>query len=66
MKEIDLFTCVNGRPCIHLATETIIIIKSANWYNGNLNYNCLIPEINEKGKLEFCSASYSETEIILI
>ena len=64
---LDVFTQnIEGRFCIHKATETIIIVKKAYWYKGNLNYDCLVLEIDEKGKRSFCSATYIENEIELI
>lgn len=67
MNQPDLFTQnMEGRFCIHKATSTILIIKKADWYKGNLTYDCLVPEIDEKEKINFCAATYSENEIELV
>lgn len=65
--QTDLFTeNLEGRFCIHRSTKTLILVKKAHWFKGILNYDCLIPEEDEKGKISYCAATYSESEIELI
>lgn len=58
----DLFT-KEMEVCFHKASGTEIIIERTEWFNGELHYKCLIPQKDDKGKWELCSATYAENEI---
>jgi hypothetical protein len=60
----DLFD-IQMRPATHKATLTEIIIVSTEWYKGEINYNCIIPEQDEKGKWQMCNATYNENEVLI-
>lgn len=60
---MNLFTQLIGKLAIHLETESPVIIKSFDWYNGELNFDCLVPQLDEKGKVIFCNATYTEKEL---
>ncbi len=60
---MDLFTSQPMKPILHVATNTVCLLKSVEWYNGELSYNLLVPQKDEKGVLHFCNATYSEREI---
>ena len=63
----DLFTSNQiGRFCIHLATNTLCIVRNVGWYKGGLDYGLLVPRKDEKGNVEFCDAVYSQQEIELL
>ena len=63
----DLFTSDRlGELCVHIATETLCIIRDAVWFKGELHYSVLVPMRNEKGEMIFCGATYSESEIEII
>lgn len=64
---MDLFTQnQKGRFCVHLATDTVCIVKDAHWFKDSLSYSVLVPQKDEKGKPIFCDATYSEKEIQLL
>ncbi len=64
---MDLFTDNQiGRCCVHIATDTVCIIKKVEWYKGQLDYSVLVPQNDNKGKTIFCDATYSQTEIVLL
>lgn len=61
----DLFTVnTKGRIAIHKATNTMIIILGATWYQGQVNYDCVVPQRNGKQPI-FCNATYSSGEVEL-
>ena len=60
---MNLFTQLIGSCAIHVKTETPVIIKSCDWYNGELNFDCLVPQLDDKGKVIFCNATYTEKEL---
>lgn len=62
---MDLFSSLVGRPCLHIATETICLIKNTSWYKGRMDFHVLVPMKDDKGKIEFCDAVYSERELKL-
>lgn len=49
---------------IHKATNTKIIIKNTEWHNGEIYYNCLVPQVEGK-KILLCNATYNESEILI-
>ena len=60
----DLFTLNRlGELCVHIATDTLCIIRDATWIRGELHYSVFIPMRNEKRGMIFCEATYSESEI---
>lgn len=64
---MDLFTQnQTGRIGVHLKADALIIIKNCYWNKGILNYNTLVPMLDEKDKQVFCDATYSENEIELL
>lgn len=60
----DLFT-KKMQVVVHKSTNSEIIISDTEWYNGEINYNCLVPQTDEKGKNILCNATYSEREIYI-
>lgn len=64
---VDLFTQNSaGRFCIHKKTGTVMLIKKAEWFRGQLDYDVIVRDKDEKGKINYCSATYSENEIELL
>jgi hypothetical protein len=64
---MDLFTQISvGRFCLHKKTQTVMLIKKSEWFRGELDYNVLVPGKDEKGKVNYCSATYTENEIELL
>lgn len=62
----DLFTSVKGKTAYHIASDSIVIVLGANWYRGRLSYDVAVPQKDDKGKIVFCNATYSENEIEVI
>ncbi len=62
----DLFTQSVGRFAIHKASKTICIITKVAWFKNGYDYTLAIPQKDNKGKVEFCHATYKETEIKII
>lgn len=60
----DLFS-KQMQVAIHNATQTEIIIQNTEWYKGEISYNCLVPQKDDKGKYSLCNATYCENEITL-
>lgn len=60
----DLFT-KQMEVAVHKETGTEILIENTEWYKGELHYNCLVPQKNDKGEWSFCNATYSESELSL-
>ena len=50
----------------HKLTQSDLIIYKTIWYKGKINYDCLVPQLDSKGNIEFCSATYDETDIEMI
>lgn len=50
----------------HKLTQSDIVIRKTVWYKGKVNYDCLVPQLDSNGNVEFCSATYDETEIEII
>ncbi len=50
----------------HKLTQSDILIYKTVWYKGKVNYDCLVPQKDRKGKIELCHATYDETEIEMI
>lgn len=46
------------RVVTHIKTDTEIIVLKSTWINGELHYDCLVPQ----GK-DLCSATYSDKEL---
>lgn len=63
--ELNLFSQLVGAIAIHKATQSPVIIKSYDWYNNQMDFEVLVPMIDEKGKIEFCNAVYSQNELVL-
>lgn len=60
---MDLFSSFIGTIATHIATETPVIIKSISWYKNQMDFDVLVPMMNEKGKVELCHATYSQNEL---
>lgn len=54
--------CEKGLFAYHLATGTVILIKSILEYKNECNYKCLVYQ-NEDKQTNFCDVTYSEKEI---
>lgn len=52
--------------CLHKYSQSEIIILSTEWHKGRINYRCLVPQKDEKGKCILCNATYDESEIEII
>ncbi len=59
---MDLFT-IKKQVVIHKATGCEIIVIRDYWADGHQYVDCIVPQINEKGKLYFANATYSIDEI---
>ncbi len=63
----DIFTDrMRGRPAVHIATDSVVIIKNVEWYRGQLSYDVAVPQEDKKGKPIFCDATYSQNEIKIL
>lgn len=61
---MDLFT-ISRQIVVHKATGSDIIAIRDYWSNGKQYVDCVVPQLNEKGKLYFANATYSINEIIV-
>lgn len=59
---MDLFT-IKKQVVIHNATGSDIIAIRDYWSDGRQYVDCVVPQVNEKGKLYFANATYSIDEI---
>lgn len=59
----DLFTTACPRTAVHLKTNTLLLVTCRSWYKGEVIYDCLVPQADEKGNTVMCNATYSENEI---
>ena len=60
---MDLFNQNDRTIAIHRASKTAVIVKHPVWISGEMHYDCLVPQKDDKGKAVFCHATYSEQEI---
>ena len=58
----DLFS-KQMQVALHIASQTNIIIEKSYWANGELNYDCLIPQKDEKGDWVLCHATYRDIDV---
>lgn len=58
----DLFT-KTMEVALHISSQTNIIIESNHWTNGELLYDCLIPQKDQKGNWVLCNATYNSNEL---
>lgn len=64
---MDLFTHnLTGRFAVYKKTSAVVMIRTGFWFRGSMNYDVLVPEMSEKGKINFCHATYSASEIDLL
>lgn len=49
----SLFDMHVGKVVLHKATQTLIIIAKVDWYKGALDFECLVPQKDEKGRCIF-------------
>jgi hypothetical protein len=60
---MNLFNEYIGKPVRLKATQTAVWVKSFSWHNNQLDFDCIVPQIDEKGKITWCNATYSQNEI---
>lgn len=54
--------CEKGIFAYHLATGTLILVKSMEEYKGDYHFNCLVYQ-NEDNQINFCNATYCNKEL---
>lgn len=59
---LQYLPCEKGVFAYHVATGTVILIKSIVEYKKEYNYECLVYQ-NEDKQITFCDVTYSEKEL---